>query len=114
MPVYLNYLRKEPCNLTSLPEKVTFTLCDNHCSKTLNFIEVLNMPERTELVDKIVLNSLQTYFENWPLATAGDIVIFTLTVTTLTVATLTLDSDSYKKLKAYTSAFLSVFIYPRK
>lgn len=72
------------------------------------------MPERTELVDKIVLNSLQTYFENWPLATAEDIVIFTLTVTTLTVATLTLDIDSNKKLKAYTSAFLSVFIYPRK
>jgi hypothetical protein len=68
--------KKRTCNLTSLPEKVTFTLCDNHCSKTLNFIEVLNMPERTELVDKIVLNSLQTYFENWPLATAEDIVIF--------------------------------------
>ena len=72
------------------------------------------MPERTELVDKIVLNSLQTYFENWPLATAEDIVIFILTVTTLTVSSLTLDIHSYKKLKAYTSAFLSVFIYPRK
>ncbi|MDE5192981.1 hypothetical protein PYX08_22715 [Citrobacter freundii] len=55
------------------------------------------MPERTELVDKIVLNSLQTYFENWPLATAEDIVIFILTVTTLTVASLTLDIHSYKK-----------------
>lgn len=72
------------------------------------------MPERTELVDKIFLNSLQTYFENWPLATAEDIVIFTLAVTTLTVATLALDIDSYKKLKAYTAAFLTVFIYPRK
>lgn len=57
------------------------------------------MPERTELVDKIVLNSLQTYFENWPLATAEDIVIFILTVTTLTVASLTLDIHSYKSLR---------------
>ncbi|MGI3450939.1 hypothetical protein ACRQQF_16650 [Citrobacter arsenatis] len=72
------------------------------------------MPERTELVDKVVLNSLQTYFENWPLATTGDIVIFTLTLTTLAVATLAVDIDSYKKLKAYTSAFLTVFIHPRK
>ncbi|WP_336285270.1 hypothetical protein [Citrobacter arsenatis] len=72
------------------------------------------MPERTELVDKVVLNSVQTYFENWPLATTEDIVFFILTLTTLTVATLAVDSDSYKKLKAYTSAFLAVFIHPRK
>ncbi|RVS66541.1 hypothetical protein EOL01_29415 [Citrobacter freundii] len=57
---------------------------------------------------------LHSWFSSTPLATAEDIVIFILTVTTLTVASLTLDIHSYKKLKAYTSAFLSVFIYPRK